>query len=166
MQVLNEEGWDLPATCTSPMDIMTVVTEAMCKKLEIDGVTINYGYCFIWAWLCALYSPEIKLVSTEDHACIAFEDVIWDSYSTLDPEFNPGLLVQNRAQFGAYWGTHGTYRHNWLRMMVAMIPRSEKQEWDDLCSEERVSPAGQPWEIYNYRFLYPDSQHATTQHVN
>ena len=134
---LQEHGWVLPAECYSIEEVGEAVTQVLCTKFKMEVEYINQGYCFIWAWLCSLYSNEIQLVSHEDHACIEFQGTLFDSYSTILPEFNQDMVVQEPVQFAAYWINNGVYIDTWDWMPLAML---EKQALDTLqqCIAESI----------------------------
>jgi hypothetical protein len=95
--------------------------------------TINRGACFIWAWLCSLYNPGIRLVSTEGHAVVSFGQQCFDAEGQA--RLTERAYLQDTVEFSAYWTGHGKYRSTFEPIARPLLPGSDKPRFRALRGE-------------------------------
>lgn len=122
---LSKKGFDLIESFDDFGELRNHISEQVMRVYSIDEpYQINSGYCFIWAFLCSLYSPEFTLVSCSSHAVVKFGGYHWDHKGSYTNEWwEP--VEQTPAQFVAYWEKCGRQKKE-IRKLTPALPRKEK----------------------------------------
>jgi hypothetical protein len=145
---LRSIGWRMEPKLASLEQVRQSVTEKVLHKLQMKNAgTIHKGACFLWAWLCSLYNPRIKLISSNGgHAIIEFQGEFYDSEGKVQSgrlEMEDPCL-QNRAEFAVFWGQNGHYKQEMNQMCPTLIPIQQRQRWRALSSDIQALPPGIP----------------------
>lgn len=121
---LAKKGFNLIEHFDDFGELRNHISEQVMKVYEIEAYQINSGYCFIWAFLCAQYSPEFILVSCSSHAVVKFGGHYWDHKGNYTNQWwEP--VEQTPAQFVAYWEKAGRQKKE-IRKLTPVLPRRDK----------------------------------------
>ena len=108
-------------------DVRKFVTKFMMKQYSLKRERdINYGYCFIWAYLVwALMKEPIEFVTTDGHVVVKYNNKYFDSETSWAESLNEiGLPYYESVSVGIrgmawYWVRRGWHKDKFLRIIRA-----------------------------------------------
>ena len=125
LALLNQR--ELPEFKTLP-EVCDFVTNFLMKKYDLRYPSdINWGYCFIWAYLVwALWKKPLNFVSCDGHIVIEYEGLYYDSTSShgCDDLESMQVNLDEAATLGVkgmawYWTRCGTYKDEFRKILRA-----------------------------------------------
>lgn len=112
----------------NPTDAAEFVTEHMIEEYHLSHQSINWGYCFIWAYLFSTVYPGVSFVTSRRHVVAKVGELYYDSEHTYgEPNieefnwlYNPKSV--NLYQMCWYWTRTGIQREKFRKIIQMTCP--------------------------------------------